>query len=121
MIEHGRFLQSLRRLRRELLKKQQGNPTGNNKHVNSGGAELSTTRGSASLPSLNARRDYFGTAINGEMNTQLALDSKLCSQLFTRSHHQQQVLGPAASTSVRVAVRRHDGTTAVLRRICNLK
>lgn len=71
MIEHGRFLQSLRRLRRELLNKHQGNASHKNKHAYDDGGvgpESSITRCSASLPPLDGRTKCFGTAINGEMD-----------------------------------------------------
>lgn len=80
MIEHGRFLQSIRRLRRELLKKQQGNASEKTKHSYGDGVgpEPSIKRCSASLPSLSVPRDYYGAAANGEMIIKQVLDVETC-------------------------------------------
>lgn len=86
-IEHGEFLQALRRLRRELLKKPQGSKTSHKVNheqsavVCGGGPESATASSSSSLPMLNLHRDLPETMSRGENSAKYA---KLQATLFQR-------------------------------------
>lgn len=102
-IEHGEFLQALRRLRRELLKKPKGNTSGKTNDgqrslVGGCGPESSTSTTSSSLPTLSLRRNYSGTTSRGEkehsrQNLQRSMCSRDCSQANARTFSYWQQLG----------------------------
>ncbi|CAM9641240.1 unnamed protein product [Pylaiella littoralis] len=89
-IEHGKFLQGLRRLRRELLKKLQGKTYDNKKRgqrslVCGGGPESSPASNSSSLPILSLCRNHSGTIVRGEKtNRRHSIDADVVARALAK-------------------------------------